>query len=371
MLKLFNPSAMTASKIIVLFLSGLIWLSPHVSFGQQSDRLHVESNRLFDSEETVEIRLEGDIETLLNDRGEDPSYHLFKLHVENPDSKESLDLRVKVRGNFRRLKKNCDTPPLKFNFKKHEVPEASLFAGQPELKLVVPCRGEEYVIREYLVYKLYNLFTDYSFNVRLVRFTFHDGGRGELSDPQYGFLIEDKETLANRIEASLFERLNCRPEIVDQEAFFRMSVFAYMIGNTDWSIQFLHNTKLYFMNSEKVFISVPYDFDLVGLVSSPYARPATALNLRSVRERVYRGYCLEDLNLINPTFSQFRELRPEIYRTIRENPLLDEDYIEFATEYLDDFYDTLDNRKKRSRAFRYPCNRNGTGNVVIRGLNEG
>jgi len=125
------------------------------------------------------------------------------------------------------------------------------------------------------------------------------------------------------------------------------------------------------MNSEKVFISVPYDFDLVGLVSSPYARPAPALNLRSVRERVYRGYCLEDLKLLNSTFAQFRELRAEIYRTIRENPLLDEDYIEFATEYLDDFYDTLDNRKKRSRAFRYPCNRNGTGNVVIRGLNEG
>lgn len=363
---------MTSYKIKAVLLPVIIFffLVP-VSFAVQKDSLLKQPQALFDSEEVLELRLEGDIETLLKDRGEDPSYHVMKLHIQNEGSEESLDLRVRVRGNFRRLKENCDTPPLKFNFKKHDVPGNSLFAGQPELKLVVPCEGEQYVLREYLTYKLYNLLTDYSFRVRLVRFRYHDNAQNNLHEPQYGFLIEDKEVLASRSSAMLIEGMNLRPENVEQEAFLRMSVFAYMIGNTDWSIQYLHNIEMLFLNNEKIYIAVPYDFDLVGLVSSPYAKPAEALKLRSVRERVYRGYCLEDLSAFNATFKQFQELKPEIYKIIAENTLIEESYIEFATEYFDDFYDTLNDAKKRSKAFSYPCKEYGTGNIVISGMQDG
>ena len=362
----FKLTVLVCLQVMLFLLS-----SPAYGFQSENSSRNISQNKLFASEDVVDIRLEGDISTLLNDRGEDPSYHELTLHVESENIEESLDLRIRVRGNFRRLRENCDTPPLKFNFKRHNVPEESLFAGNPELKLVVPCKGEEYVGREYLTYKLYNLFTDYSFRVRMVRFTFDDMDSGQKMSPQYGFLIEDKDVLASRNKASLIERLNYRPQIVDQEAFFRMSVFAYMIGNTDWSIQYLHNIELLFLNDEKKFISVPYDFDLVGFVSSPYARPSPALNLRSVRERVYRGYCLDDLSVLNNTFQQFQELRPKIYSTITENRLVGEDFIEFATDYLDEFYETLDNDRKRSREFSYPCNRHGTGNVVISGMRDG
>ncbi|MDX1591665.1 MAG: hypothetical protein R3283_06875 [Balneolaceae bacterium] len=362
---------MTLFKALPAAISIVLFLQLSASYGVQSDARENLNQGLFDSEEVLEITLEGDIETLLNDRGDDPSYHVLTLHVHNEGLEETQDLRVRVRGNFRRLRSNCDTPPLKFDFEDHVVPETSLFAGHPELKLVVPCDGEEYVVREYMVYKLYNLFTDYSFRVRMVQFTFDDTENDEVSDPQYGFLIEDKEVLASRHNASLMERTGLRPEIVDKDDFFRMSVFAYMIGNTDWSIQYLHNIELLFLNDERVYVSVPYDFDLVGLVSSPYARPSPALKLRSVRERVYRGYCLEDLSVLNDTFDQFRELRPEIYRTITENTLLDERSIEFATDYLDDFYETLDSERRISRVFSYPCNSYGTGNVVISGMQDG
>ena len=362
---------MTAFNYIATMMIILALISPQTATGYQTEELQFQPQRLFDGEEVIDIRLEGDIESLLQDRGEDPSYHILKLHAKNMDWEESLDLRVRVRGNFRRLKENCKTPPLKFNFKKHEASDQSLFAGQPELKLVVPCQGEEYVVREYLTYKLYNLFTEYSFNVRLVRLTFADTERDQTSDPQYGFLIEDKHVLAARSKASLIERENLRPEIVQQEHFLRMSVFAYMIGNTDWSIQFLHNVEMLFLNEEKVFVSVPYDFDLVGLVSSPYARPEPALKLRSVRDRVYRGYCMEDLSVLDPTFAQFQELKPEIYTIITENTLLEKKYIEFATEFLDDFYDTLDKPRKAEREFSYPCKSYGTGNVVISGMQDG
>ncbi len=359
---------MTTFKIIVVCLPVMVFLLTPVSAAIQNEALPDQDQDLFGSEEVIDLRLKGDIETLLKDRGENPSYHILNLDVKDLHYEESLDLRVRVRGNFRRLKENCDSPPLKFNFKKHEVPEHSLFAGHPELKLVVPCKGERYVIREYLTYKLYNLFIDYSFRVRLVRITYHDTESDQVSNPQYGFLIEDKDVLASRNDAAVIERMNLRPESVDMEAFLRMSVFAYMIGNTDWSIQYLHNIELLFLNEEKFLVAVPYDFDLVGLVSSPYAKPAEALKLRSVRERVFRGYCLDDLSVLNSTFKQFKELKPEIYKTITENTLLEESYINFVTDYFDDFYDILNDAKKMSKAFSYPCNRYGTGNVVISGM---
>lgn len=349
--------------LLVIFFCG----APVVSAFQ----LEPQSNQyqgLFDSDEVIDIRLEGDIRKLMRDRGDDPSYHLMKLHVQNLESEETLDLRVRVRGNFRRLRENCNTPPLRLNFSRHEAPEQSLFAGQRSLKLVVPCRGEQYVIREYLTYKMYNLLTDYSFKVRLVRLSYHDTENNQTSNPEYAFIIEHKNDLASRSDASLFERMNLRPEIVDRESFLRLSVFAYMIGNTDWSVQYLHNMEMLFLNNENMYVAVPYDFDLVGLVSAPYAKPEEALGLRSVRDRVYRGYCMEDLSVLDATFNHFQELKPEIYKIITENNLLHARYIRFATRYLNDFYDTLNNPRKMSRAFSYPCDRHGTGNVVISGM---
>lgn len=362
---------MAVYKLLVTCLCVMVFSIPSVSSAFQTNQLADQQLGLYDSEEVIEIRLEGDIETLLDDRGDDPAYHMLTLHAENSDVDESLDLRVRVRGNFRRLKKNCDTPPLKFNFKDHEVSENSIFFGQPELKLVVPCQGEQYVVREYLAYKIYNLFTDQSFRVRMASLTFDDTESGETSNPRHAFLIEDKEVMASRNNASLVERLNYRPEVVEREAFHRMSVFAYMIGNTDWSIQYLHNIELMFSNDENIFIAVPYDFDLVGFVSSPYARPEPALRLRSVRERVYRGYCLEDLSVLTDTFTQFQEHKSDIYEMITENELVDEDFISFATEYLDEFYETLNDEKDMKDAFSYPCSRYGTGNVVIQGMQDG
>lgn len=359
---------MTTFRITLVWLPIMVFLLTPVTVAFQAETAPSQFQGLFDSDEIIDIRLEGDIRTLMDDRGEDLSYHFMKIHVQNRGTEEILDLRVRARGNFRRLKENCDTPPLRLNFSRHDVPEHSLFYGQRSLKLVVPCKGEEFVIREYLTYKIYNLFTDYSFRVRLVRLTYHDTGNNQTSNPEYAFLIEHKNSLASRSHAALMARMNLRPETVDPESFFRMSVFAYMVGNTDWSVQYLHNMDMLFLRDEKIYVAVPYDFDLVGLVSSPYAKPAEALKLRSVRDRVFRGYCLEDLSVLEPTFNQFQELKPEIYKIITENTLLQEGYINFATTYLDDFYDTLNDPRKMSRAFSYPCNRFGTGNIVISGM---
>ncbi|MGK7370986.1 MAG: hypothetical protein ACNS64_12295, partial [Candidatus Halalkalibacterium sp. M3_1C_030] len=356
-------SGFPSSHICVVWciLIFVLFVSVSVSNAANIEYLQSKQPGLFDSEEIIELRLEGKVNELLEDRGEDPSYHLMKLHYKEKNSSETtLDLRVRVRGNFRRLEENCDNPPLKFNFKKHEAPDSSIFAGQKELKLVVPCDGEKYVLREYFTYKLYNLITDYSFKVRPVRFSYHDTEKNEITDPVYAFLIEDQDLLASRKSATLYDNNNLRPESIEEESYLRMSVFAYLIGNTDWSVQFQHNLKILFLDEEKVFVAVPYDFDLVGLVSSPYAKPAEALRLRSVRERVYRGHCLEDLSKLDPILDDFRELKPKIYTLYTGNELLDESYIKSTLKYFDDFYEIIDNRKKRNKEFSYPCSEYGT-----------
>lgn len=355
-------------KFIAMLGAAWIFVFSSNLSAYQKETESARAQKLFGTEEVLNISLNGDIRRLMRDRGDDPDYHELELRVGPEYEDESLNVRVRVRGNFRRLRKNCDTPPLKFNFKKHEPADTSVFAGHKELKLVVPCQGEEYVIREYLTYKLYQLFTDQSFRVRLVQIAFNDTKRDRLTEAQYGFLIEDKDLLASRLNATLMEPKNVRPEMVEPEAFFRMSVFAYMIGNTDWSVQYLHNMELLFLNDEKIYVTVPYDFDLVGLVSSPYAEPAEALKLRSVQDRLYRGYCLEDLSVLEPTFEQFQELKPAVFRTVTQNELLEPDFIGFAEDYLNDFYATISDENEKQRAFSYPCDANGTGNVVISGM---
>ena len=82
------------------------------------------------------------------------AYHPMLLQYRQKDSSlVSIQLMVKTRGHFRRLKANCKMPPLLLNFPKAEKIKNSVFENQSKLKLVVPCQGDEYVIREWLVYK--------------------------------------------------------------------------------------------------------------------------------------------------------------------------------------------------------------------------
>jgi hypothetical protein len=50
--------------------------------------------------------------------------------------------------------------------------------------------------------------------------------------------------------------------------------------------------------------------------------------------------------------------------------LIEEKYVRTATKYLDEFYTTINNAKDLQRAFGYPCDKNGTGNVIIKGLKK-
>jgi hypothetical protein len=325
---------------------------------------------LFDSDEMLSITLKGNTRQLLNDRGDKPTYHPITFSYKEKDSSEvNIPVQMKTRGHFRKLKENCKYPPLQISFPADVNRLSSLFSGQKKLKLVMPCNDDDYIIREWLVYKIYNLVTPKSFRARLVRIDLNDPKNKKQPAPFYGFLIEDEKHMAARNKATSVEQ-KLRPQETQQDAFLTMAVFQYLIGNTDWSVEYLQNIKLLKTESSPQLITVPYDFDHSGLVNAPYAHPAEELLMRSVQERRYRGYCIKDMKMFEKSLALYNRLKSDIYNLYTKNNLLDEKYIKSVTKYLDEFYATINDPKAWQKDFAYPCDKNGTGNVVIKGLRE-
>jgi len=362
--------------ITALYFFLACWLYPTTGRSQQTvdaseSAAHESSSTkgLFDTDEPLKIRLSGNIRELMNDRIEHPQYHPLRLSYKAEDGNEvSLSIEAKTRGHFRKTMGNCIYPPIQLHFLKSDTLSSSIFSKQNKLKLVMPCRGDEYVIREWLVYKIYNLITPESFNARLVQIELNDTKRKKISPPFYGFVLEEEQQMAKRNNDVLINK-QIRPEQTDSAAFLKMAVFEYLIGNTDWSVQY-QNIKLIAKDSNAIPVAVPYDFDHAGIVNAPYALPAEELRMSSVRERRYRGYCVTDLKKFDSTIELYNGMRTAIYKLYTDCTLLDIKYVKSAILYFDEFYHTINDSATLQKEFTYPCNKNGTGNVVIKGLKD-
>lgn len=325
---------------------------------------------LFDSDEIFTITLKGNIRKLLNDRNGEPKPFPVVLSYTGDDSSAiSIPITVKTRGHFRRQSGTCRFPPLQLGFSKTGDSLSSVFPKKGSLKLVMPCSGDEYVIYEWLVYKLYNLVTPESFRARLVKVKLVDEKNKKMPEPFYGIILESEGQMAAR-NHSVTVKTDMRPQKTMHEAFLKMAVFEYLIGNADWSVEYRQNIKLIAADSLSVPVAVPYDFDHAGIVEAPYARPAEELKLHSVRERRYRGYCINDMKQFDSTIAFYNSLKQEIYKTYTSCSLLDTKYINATIKFLDEFYTTINNPEELKKEFQYPCDPNGTGNVIIKGLKE-
>jgi len=325
---------------------------------------------LFESDEILEITISGRTKDLLNDRSDEAKEHPMNIFYKAEDGTEiSLAADLKTRGHFRRLRGNCTYPPLQVNFTENDTLDLSIFKGQNKLKLVMPCSGDDYVIREWLVYKLYNAITPKSFRARLVKVTLNNTKNNKTESPFYGMLLESEKQMAER-NGGISIDTKMQPNRTEPNTFLTMAVFEYLIGNTDWSVQYLQNIKLVAADSLAIPVTVAYDFDHSGLVSAPYAKPAEELRMQSVRERRYRGFCITDMKTFDPVIALYNELKPAIYSVYTDCTLIDEKYKKNTLKYLDEFYETINDPQKVLKEFGYPCDINGTGNVVIKGLRE-
>lgn len=347
---------------------------PGLGYGPGSDiavNPAVHAAGLFESDDVLQIKLTGNLKELLNDRGSTvPRLFPFRFSYTSEQGTETvMPVEVRTRGHFRRMRENCTYPPLLIKFPDEGPHLSSVFSAQKKLKLVMPCAGEEYIIREWLVYKAYNLVTPKSLKARLVKIQLVDERSTKIVNPVFGLLLEEEDQMAKRNNATGVET-KIRPQQTERSSFLTMAVFQYLVGNTDWSVEFLQNIKLITADPAGSPMTVAYDFDHAGIVNAPYAHPAEELQMSSVRERRYRGYCINDLSLFNPVLGEFTRLKSDIYKLYTDCKLLDEKYRKSTLRYLDEFYTTISNIKSWQNEFAYPCDRNGTGNVIIKGLKE-
>lgn len=323
---------------------------------------------LFSSEEVLRFKLLLNYKELLKDRGDERSYHKAAVQYQSETGETiTVNLKVRVRGKHRRDPSVCRFPPLLLNFPKKEVAQTA-FAGADKLKLVTHCNSEKYLIREYLVYKLYNIVSHLSFRVRLCYIEYADAENNKKIGSNYAFLIEEEETLAERLGGAIMaDELLIRMDAADNRTMAKLALFQYMIGNTDWSVPYRHNIFLLYIESYGKPIPIPYDFDYNGIVIPPYAKPPPEVGITSVRQRVFRGYSYPE-EVYAELVPFFNNQKEEFYKVYTANSLIDDKYRKQTLKYLDDFYKTINKPKDFERQIVKVGQQNERVNVVVKGL---
>jgi hypothetical protein len=359
-----------STKHFLLFLL----LITNCLLGQKTDSTKVSKVKkpnfgtLFKSNDTLKFSLIAHMKPLLADRGDKPVYHSGHVKYKTNKGKSvDLPIRIRVRGNFRKDRANCQFPPLLLNFDKKNKGN-SVFNMQNRLKLVTHCIERDNIVKEELVYKIYNLLTDFSFKSRLSTVTYIDSAGKRKAEIRPAFIIEDETILAKRINTKPYKKVRVRQNQMDSLTMATISIFEFMIGNTDWSVPYQHNISMFYREGI-LPIPVPYDFDHSGIVNASYANPAEELNLSSVRERLYRGIYYSK-PMLDQVFAKFKKVKPEIYKLYEGNPALDKSYIKSTIKFLDEFYDIIDNEKAVKNMIIAQGQKNEAGGVVIKGLNK-
>ena len=263
----------------------------------ESHRVAAENRKLFNTEDPLPFTLTADFNTINKDKNPN-STKMYPGTIEFPtdDGKtKTVNIEMRPRGHSRRA--ICFEVPLKLTFPKEEV-KGTVFDGVGSIKLGVHCRSdfEDYVDREYLNYKIYNLLTPNSFRARLAKATYVDVKTKKPidKDPHFAMFLEDDDDVARRMSGRITDQKDLKFPQVDKDTVYTMTIFEYMISNLDMSLSAQHNVKVVEVPAGTKY-PVPYDFDYSGLVNASYSQPPPNLTtlrgapLESVRVRLYRG----------------------------------------------------------------------------------
>lgn len=333
-------------KIITLFCFGVFCL---MGFGQDSV-YEVKSLGLFESEAVLSVALEYSKKELRH-KTNDTTYMDSRLRYKaSSGSWDTLNVKLRSRGNFR--KKTCYFTPLKLKIKKHHS-KATIFEGQKLLKVVMPCLNEsgmnDNILKEYLIYKMYEIVSPYNFKTRLIDLEYSDLRRRKTKTYQFtGFLVEDDSKMAKRLDAKVAKR-KVYPQGYDDLSAVRNAMFNYMVGNTDFSTTNSHNCKPIYL--EKKFIPVAYDFDLAGFVNTSYSIVSETrkepLPIEKVTQRYYMGY-KRDYNYFRQIRQEYIEKESEILNMLEAHRTLFESQnsYDIAKDYIEDFFEFVKNEKK-------------------------
>ena len=300
---------------------------------------------LFATSEPIHITIQAPLSGLIRSRSD----AVIQGTLTDPTGQQ-LPVALSVRGITRRAADVCEFPPLRVQFTS-PPPPASLFAGQKKLKLVTHCKNnpafQQYVLLEYSAYRMYNVLTPHSFRVRLANVDYR-GADGRPIVSRVGYFLEDLGDLARRngMKETRAPEIIPNTDLKSADAA-RYALFQHMISNHDWSMragpkgrECCHNAELMGPLAPGATIPVPYDFDFSGFVNAPYATPPDQLKIHSVRDRFYRGYCIDNADVVAAA-RQMRDERPQMMAAVTSTPGLDPGTAKRAIGFLDGFFSEI------------------------------
>jgi len=310
-------------KAFFSVLVSLLAISTTIS---QTDSLTLFESLYGDS--VIEMRIKTNLRQIIKKKAKREKHTGVLTYKDANGVEREWHLKIKARGNMRN--KICFLPPLKLDFKKDELRAAGIQG-----------KYDDYVLREYLAYKLYNELTENSFRVQLIKLTLEDIENKQKPIETFAYLIEEIDELAERVNgrvvtAKLFNHTRLHPATYDM-----MCVFQFMIGNLDWHILRQHNTKLIANTSIQSVVAIPYDFDYAAVVGTPYATPHEKIPVQNIQERYFLGLCREK-GQYEPTLQLFRDKKEQLLAVYNNFPLLSEKAKKPVLNYLKDFFDILE-----------------------------
>ena len=275
-------------------------------------------------------------------------------YVDNDGQTQRLQVSIRTRGNFRR--EYCDLPPLQLNFIKREV-KGTLFAGQNKLKLVAPCKHgdkyQQYVVLEYLAYRVFAIITEQSFRTRLLRLTYVDSDEKLEPWTDFTYVIEEEKDMADRLGLERLRLPSIRYRELDHPMTALVQLFQLLIGNNDYSVvkggegnRCCHNIEvLGVKDADGARIPIPFDFDMSGLVNADYATPPSQVPIEDVRRRYFYGLCQPD-DVLNDAIAHMQAKREEIVALLENSAELDTRSKARSLDYVEDFYAIIDSAER-------------------------
>ncbi len=261
---------------------------------------------LFDSHSVLQLGMKVDFKSLCRPREtEDCDYSPTELTYFADGQEHIIPIEIIIRGGWRAQASNCNVPLLFIRFPEQGT-QGTPFEDQTSLPLTTHCgrssalKGyagggnytsfEQFLLKEYVAYRLYNEITDMSLRVRLVHISYQDSENPGRARSYYAFFTEHFKSLAARSQTELLPRQSFDHHVLDTRQADILALYQFMIGNTDWSIVRQRNTIL-LQRDNGIHVPVPYDLDMSGLVNAPYAGPPPGLPIDTVKERYYLGFC--------------------------------------------------------------------------------
>lgn len=317
-------------------------------------RTEAQNRRLFQDAPALEFTLTADFGAINRERTPNNG-KLFPGVL----SAGGVDSPVKLgsRGHLRLKTTTCDFVPIKVVFDPEQV-AGTIFDGQTNVKLGTHCRNDaefdQYVVREYLSYRLTNFVTPLSFRARLARATYVDAKSKKKISTHLALFLEHENDVARRLDGREVRQPHMVFADFDRAALTTTMLLEYMLGNTDYSIYALHNIVVV-QNKARKFFPVAYDFDSSGMVHVPYAAPDPRLaSLRSITDRLYRGPC-RTVDEFDAAAEPFRAHRAEMLAAIDGTPELNAFHRREMKEYLDSFFRRIENRGSIKSTFVDGC----------------